>query len=243
MVWNKAVSQRIKKFGFQVLVGDMVLMPEENKAEDDGQTVEIPKADENASKRELKEARIVKITEENLDQFTIADVVMPIPGCKVSYPDHDELKKIYIELLQADGLEDGFESLKHSNEFYSLPGDYRSILVTPSDVSWKFTCYDDPNKDILVSDMALLEGQLPVFTDVGKYMAVIVELTLPSSTYATMALREAMKIDMNKGSQAKLTEIMNESILAQKRKIENENGNGDVESGEAKKAKIVQDDE
>lgn len=80
-------------------------------------------------------------------------------------------------------------------------------------------------------------------SDVGKYMAVIVELTLPSSTYATMALREAMKIDMNKGSQAKLTEIMNESILAQKRKIENENGNGDVESGEAKKAKIVQDDE
>ena len=74
-------------------------------------------------------------------------------------------------------------------------------------------------------------------------MAVIVEMTLPSSTYATMALREAMKIDMNKGSQAKLTEIMNESILAQKRKIENENGNGDVEPDEAKKAKIVQDDE
>ena len=133
-------------------------------AEGDGQTVEIPTTDENATKRELKEARIVKVTEENLDQFTIADVVMPIPGYKVSYPDHEELKKIYIELLQADGLEDGFESLKHSNEFYSLPGDYRSILVTPSDVSWKFTCYDDPNKDILVSDMALLEGQVPVVT-------------------------------------------------------------------------------
>ena len=133
-------------------------------AEDDGETVEIPEADENATKRELKEARIVKITEENLDQFTIADVVMPIPGYKVSYPDHEELKKIYIELLQADGLEDGFESLKHSNEFYSLPGDYRSILVTPSDVSWKFTCYDEPNKDILVSDMAVLEGQVPVVT-------------------------------------------------------------------------------
>ena len=33
MIWNKAVSQRIKRFGFQVLVGDMVLMPEENKGE------------------------------------------------------------------------------------------------------------------------------------------------------------------------------------------------------------------
>merc|ERR1712051_1150242 len=190
-------------------------MLEENKAEEDGQTVEIPTTDENATKRELKEARIVKITEENLDQFTIADVVMPIPGYKVSYPDHEELKKIYIELLQADGLEDGFESLKHSNEFYSLPGDYRSILVTPSDVSWKFTCYDDPNKDILVSDMALLEGKKPTDdSETGNHMAAIVNLTLVSSTYATMALREAMKIDMNKGSQAKLTEKMNESLQA-----------------------------
>jgi tRNA(Glu) U13 pseudouridine synthase TruD len=33
IVWNKAVSQRIKKYGFQVLIGDMVLMPEENKGE------------------------------------------------------------------------------------------------------------------------------------------------------------------------------------------------------------------
>ena len=74
-------------------------------------------------------------------------------------------------------------------------------------------------------------------------MAVIVELTLPSSTYATMALREAMKIDMNKGSQAKLTEIMNESILAQKRKIEKDNENENGESDDAKKAKVDQDDE
>ena len=46
---------------------------------------------------------------------------------------------------------------------------YRSILVTPSDVSWKFTCYDEPNKDILVSDMALLEGQVPVVTGMIIY--------------------------------------------------------------------------
>ena len=85
-----------------------------------------------ASKWELKEARLLTITEENLDQYTLNDVVMPIPGYKVSYPDHEELKKIYIELLQADGLEDGFESLKHSNEFYSLPGDYRQIFVRSS---------------------------------------------------------------------------------------------------------------
>ena len=39
-----------------------------------------------ASKWELKEARIQRITEENMDQYTLNDVVMPIPGHKVSYP-------------------------------------------------------------------------------------------------------------------------------------------------------------
>ena len=29
MIWNKAVSKRIKEFDFQVLVGDMVLLPED----------------------------------------------------------------------------------------------------------------------------------------------------------------------------------------------------------------------
>ena len=35
-------------------------------------------------------------------------------------------------------------------------------IETPTDVSWKFTRYDDPSKDILVSDMALIEGQKPI---------------------------------------------------------------------------------
>ena len=44
-----------------------------------------------------------------------------------------------------------------------------------------------------------------------------------------------MKIDLNKGSQALLTEMMNESLLAQKRKSEDDIIN---ELEEAKKAKV-----
>ena len=38
---------------------------------------------------------------------------------------NEDLKKAYIDLMGDDGLENGFESLKHSTELYSLPGDYR----------------------------------------------------------------------------------------------------------------------
>ena len=37
----------------------------------------------------------------------------------------EDLRKIYIDMLADDGLENGFESLKHSNKHYTLPGDYR----------------------------------------------------------------------------------------------------------------------
>ena len=92
--------------------------------------------------------------------------------------------------MEADGLENGFESLKHSINLYSLPGDYRNIFVTPENVSWKFTRYDDPYKAILLSDMAILEERKPMdISETGNQMAVIVEMTLPPSTYVTMALR------------------------------------------------------
>jgi len=215
----------------------LILLPETKELQDENDIVREECGIE-ASKWELKEARILTITEENLDQYTLNDVVMPIPGHKVSYPGNKELKKIYLDLMEADGLENGFESLKHSIELYSLPGDYRYVIENPTDVSWRFTRYDDPTKDILVSDMALLEGKNHLeATEKGNHMAVIVEMTLASSTYATMALREAMKIDMNKGRQAELTKKMNESLLALKRKHEQEMETVN-EIDEAKKAKI-----
>ena len=64
------------------------------------------------------------------------------------------------------------------------------MLVKPTNVSWKFTRYDDPNKDILISDMALLGGRKPIeICESGNHMAVIVEMILPASANANVALR------------------------------------------------------
>ena len=57
----------------------------------------------------------------------------------------------------------------------------------------------------------------------GQHRALCLEFSLNSSTYATMALREAMKVDLGKGSQTELTEKFKAVTDENKRKLE-ENG-------------------
>lgn len=215
LIWNKAVSKRIQKFGLKVLIGDLIMIEEED--------LEVP-TPEDATKRDAKESRLVTITEDNLDKYTIFDVVMPIPGFKVSLPANEDLKDIFLSLLAADGLEEGFQSFKNPINLYSQPGDYRRIMMKAADMSWRFHAYDDPDADILISDFEILEGKSSAESQ-GQQTALILEFTLPSSTYATMALREAMKVDMGKGNQAKLTENM--KAIA-KRKLEEDSNCEDV---------------
>ena len=78
----------------------------------------------------------------------------------------------------------------HTNQPNTYDLEYRHVLVKPTNVSWKFTRYDDPNKDILISDMALLGGRKPIeICESGNHMAVIVEMILPASANANVALR------------------------------------------------------
>lgn len=197
LVWNKAVSARIEKYGHQVLVGDFVLTDKIQVELDD---------EENATKRELKESKLIVVTEENKGDYSLTDIVMPIPGYKVSYPKNEALKQVYIDLLNADGLTKGFESLNHAVDMYALPGDYRIIYNKVTNVSWRSIKYDEPDEELTVSDIDIIRGRAPkADQESGNYEAVILDFSLPSSTYATMALREAMKVDMGKGFQTNLT--------------------------------------
>ncbi|XP_054751208.2 pseudouridylate synthase 7 homolog [Lytechinus pictus] len=112
-IWNVIVTQRLQRDGFKAAVGDLVQKSVENEV--------------------LALPRVEYVTEENENDFTIYDVVLPLPGHGVKYPLH-QAGKWYTEELAKDGLT--VEMLKNSNRDLSLSGAYRKCVVKPTDVSW-----------------------------------------------------------------------------------------------------------
>ena len=67
------------------------------------------------------------VTQENLSSVSVHDVVLPLPGDGVRYPENHDLIAIYEEELAKDGLTlDSFRERVHKQ--YALSGDYRRIL-------------------------------------------------------------------------------------------------------------------
>ena len=63
-IWNEAASKRLQTHGLNVCIGDLV----KNKNEKDNFLV---------------------VTEENMSQYDIYDVVLPLPGNNVLYPNNE----------------------------------------------------------------------------------------------------------------------------------------------------------
>lgn len=174
VVWNTMASRRIEAFGLKAVEGDLVLS--ENTAH--------------------------VLTAEEAENHTIHDVVMPLPGFDVIYPSH-HVGKGYREMLLADELD--IDNMRHKVKDYSLAGAYRRIIIRPSDVSWEVIQYDDPRISLVHSDFEKLENKpAPVFNKEGKYRALRMEFSLPPSTYATMAIREVLKMDTSIKKQTQL---------------------------------------
>ena len=99
------------------------------------------------------------------------------------------------------------ESFDSSVKDYRLPGDYRAMIVLPGDVTWSLVGHDDPIQDLIPSDKEALENKVGAGgtgdNEQGKYKSLILKFSLPSSSYATMALREVMKVGTDRESMMK----------------------------------------
>lgn len=207
-LWNQTVSFRIRKYGLKPIIGDLVIVKSEKEislvdidfsSEDVAliDSVEL-KAEERTSQQEVKH-----LSEEDIRSYTIDDIVLPLPGHNIVYP-NNVVGNFMLDLLKEDGLSS--EKLLNQVKQYSVRGTYRRIIAKVNNLSWKIIHYNDPNADLILSDYDELKGSRPP-QDIedAKLKAVTMSMCLDLSTYATMALREITKKDTSAATQASIS--------------------------------------
>lgn len=123
LLWNTIVSQRIRKYGLKPIVGDLVF--KDNDAKEalveiiDEEEIKEEDTDVNSDISNGKCPEVEIISEESLSKYTIFDVVYPLPGCDIRYPEN-EIAKWYIDLLAKDNLTSEKLMKKNKYDIYFL---------------------------------------------------------------------------------------------------------------------------
>ncbi|KAG1686767.1 hypothetical protein DVH05_005975 [Phytophthora capsici] len=211
-VWNTVASERLTQFSRDVpVVGDLVIpldaMTEEYVNENEGAEEEedapATKKPRTSTEASRSGSNVTIVTAENLSQYSIFDVVLPLPGYSITYPEN-ALKQRYEEIMKADGVD--FLALERAtNSEYHLPGSYRHVLKKPLDVEHALKRFNDPTVPLLETDVDRLAGR-PAQASIpdGKFRALCLEFQLGPSSYATMAVRELLKQSSNLDVQLQL---------------------------------------
>ena len=233
-LWNQVVSRRLAEHGLKLRPGDLVLADgQRGSAADTDLTSDDPSAagsdlaeqaaepseaqaesaESDAAAKDgapsgrsaflprLPEVRV--LTEADLDSYSIYDLVLPLPGWAVKYPEN-EMAQWYTELLAADDVKFSRE-LSDSMPQYSMAGAYRAVMARPGAVTWRLLHYSDTNADLIPSDLDRLRGLPPPADEPGApFRALVLQFTLTSSSYATMALREITGTDSGLAAQMEL---------------------------------------
>ncbi|GFP99227.1 pseudouridylate synthase 7 homolog [Phtheirospermum japonicum] len=238
-LWNHAASVRIQNYGFdQVVLGDLVRCKEQESQKemtsshstcedgiDNNDTLVDCHLDE-ISITDLSEAKnmsVKVISDEDIvaEKYTIDDIVLPLPGSRITYPLND-IGKIYHDLAKKDGIS-LTDSAHNSKEFSltNMTGAYRQVFQKPKDFEWELLNYVDTNIPLAETDWDVISKSGTSSTSVRPsdereqiksdreedktqtdesiaaasktQMALKMSFTLPSSCYATMAIRELLK--------------------------------------------------
>ena len=201
-LFNRAASERVRRHGVdRVVAGDLVIDSgcEENFREDGVEDDE----DWFASVREVTDAEAAS------GAFKITDVVLPLPGCKVMYSEW--VKKLYEDICKEDGVQlTGFAHSVREYSFGFLSGTYRRLLVKPDQVNFSFVRYSDPKADLTETDMSRVAPdedapKVAVDDKDGKFLALRLSFALPTSSYATMCIRELMKSSSSQAAHKAMT--------------------------------------
>lgn len=154
---------------------------------------------------------VVDVTEANIGDFSIEDIVMPMIGHDINLPKNEELRKIMMDAMLADGITmDNFAGLA-ANDSISASGSYRKIVTKPEEVWFDIVEMQNENEDLLTPNYlsnpdpkpVIVDSDDPAFVPVSK--ALRMRFNLKTSSYATMLLREVTRTSSAFSSQYKLS--------------------------------------
>lgn len=199
-VWNLVASKRFEIFGLNVVEGDLVMV-EAKRTAIVSEIVDGEEFREDVAVKEFDKVR--PLTKEDIEsgKYSIYDVVLPSPGYDVVYPTNPVLMEVYETSMAKDGLDP--HSMTRKVKEFSLAGSYRAVMGRPTLLSYKIVKYNESTDPLIHTDLEILREQKERFADSdpnGEKSAVILQMTLGVSSYATMALREFMKADTSRAS-------------------------------------------
>jgi len=173
-VWNKLASYRVGLSQTELLVGDLVRAAKADKLD------------------------VTTVTEENKKNFKITDLVISLPGYDIECS--EMLVAERDRILKEMGLT--FASFDGKVKDYRLSGSYRHLIVKPDNTTAEVVKYASNEDLLLKSEKETLEGFNPPTenepvdeTKEKTKTGIIINFALPTSAYATMALREFMHHD------------------------------------------------
>ncbi|KAL7713673.1 TRUD domain-containing protein [Entamoeba marina] len=170
-IWNQIISKRFQQ-GNAVIKGDLIR---------DGSTIRA-------------------ISEEEINNFKLNDVVLPLPAKGMILPNND-ISAWYDDYLKIDGLSLDTFPTKVFNAM--INGDYRNIVIRPLSLDYEVVNYDDISQDFVDQNGMLLKGSN------GSKNGLWLRFQLPSSAYATMLFRELLKMPTDVDNQKDLSEKAN----------------------------------
>ncbi|XP_050113644.1 multisubstrate pseudouridine synthase 7-like isoform X2 [Malus sylvestris] len=202
-LWNHAASMRVKKYGTdQVVLGDLVYC-KGNETEKVTEVVSSECVDENGDDTldpndlgdiadtnlpEEKLSLVKAVTAEDIQSgnYTIEDVVLPMPGSRVIFPEND-IADVFHDLAKKDeiSLTESVHDVKYGSSFTpqlasylthlvslfrefsitSVTGNYRRIFQKPMDFEWGILKYSDGTIPLVDTDLDKIAKTKPASVD------------------------------------------------------------------------------
>ncbi|ELP92654.1 tRNA pseudouridine synthase D, putative [Entamoeba invadens IP1] len=163
-IWNTVVSKRVEKYGEKVISGDLVQR---------GKTIIVVQSGEE-------------------DKYDIREVVIPLVGRGVQYPEN-ETKQWMEDLLKGDGL--SFSTLPKSVFNVDICGDYRPFIVIPKNFKYETFVLKNALEEVMNEDGEIVRERVePIKERDNNHIALWMEFTLEAAAYATMLFREILKM-------------------------------------------------